>query len=178
MPREKILYTSVEWFDVPDDVRTDDLPEELIDAQQKWGDNTETSSPELCEVIEKFIVCNYIAENMSGWEAMFPDNNFGEFTACKVEVVGVKFSARKLPSVCAQAWIPITVLDNVSDEDLDEWAEEEWGMHSGVIWSWDLNIDDDIDLGMESHSGAEACWVQDVPQWIKRCSLFKKRHQG
>ena len=163
MPREKILYTSVKWFDVPDDVRTDDLPEELIDAQQKWGDNSQTSSPELCEIIEKFIVCNYIAENMSGWEAMFPDNNFGEFTACKVEVLGVKFSARKLPSVCAQAWIPITVLDNVSDEDLDEWAEEEWGMHSGVIWSWDLNIDDDIDLGMESHSGAEACWVQDVP---------------
>ena len=163
MPREKILYTSVEWFDVPDEVSTDDFPEELIDAQQKWGDNTQVSSPELCKAIETFIVCDYIAENMSGWEAMFPDDNFGEFKACKVEVVGVKFSEKNLPSVCAQAWIPITVLDDVSDEDLDEWAEAEWGMHSGIIWSWDLNIDDDIDLGMESHSGAEACWVQDVP---------------
>ena len=48
MPREKILYTSVEWFDVPDEVSTDDLPEELIDAQKNG------------EITLKYLPQNYV----------------------------------------------------------------------------------------------------------------------
>ena len=95
------------------------------------------SSPELRKSIEKFITCQNPAENMSDWEDYFPNNNFGELNACKANVVGVEFSEAVLPSVRAQAWIPVTILENVNDDDLEEWAKSDSGLQSGITWSWD-----------------------------------------
>ena len=161
--RKKILYASVDWFTVPDELDENDLPQEIISARQMWENNFQKSSPELCLKIEKLITCQYLAENMSGWEEYFPDSNFGEFAACKVNVVGVEFTGAALPSVRAEAWIPVSILENVNDKDLEEWAESEWGLQSGIMWSWKLEIHEDVDLAMEEHSGAEAYWVDKIP---------------
>ena len=161
--REKLLYANVDWFTVPDELEVDALPTELSNARQLWEKNSRKSTSELCKSIEKFINCQFLAENMSGWEAYFPDNNFGEFSAIKINVVGVDFSEPALPSIRAEAWIKVSILENVSDEDLEEWAESEWGLHSGIMWSWKLDIDDDLDLAMEEHSGLEAHWVDEIP---------------
>ena len=162
--REKILYANVDWFTVPDELEIDSLPQELTKVRELWNANSEKSSPEICKAVEKYITCQYLAENMSGWEDYFPDNNYGEFTACKVNVVGVEFSAGVLPSVRAEAWIKVSILENVTDEDLEEWAESEWGLQSGIMWSWNLEVDDDVDLAMEENSGLEAYWVEEIPK--------------
>lgn len=162
--RKKILYANVDWFTVPDELDENDLPQEITSARQMWENKSQKSSPELCSQIEKLINCQYLAENMSGWEEYFPDSNFGEFTACKVNVVGVEFTEAALPSIRAEAWIPVSILENVNDDDLEEWAESEWGLQSGIMWSWNLEIDEDVDLAMEEHSGAEAYWVDEIPE--------------
>ena len=162
--RQKILYASVAWFTVPDEPDINGLSKELAKVRKLWGQNAQKSSPELCKAVEKYVTCQYLAENMSGWEDYFPDNNFGEFAASKVNVVGVEFSDGALPSVRAEAWIPVSILENVNDDDLEEWAEAEWGLQSGIIWSWNLEVDDDIDLAMEEHSGLEAYWVEEIPK--------------
>ena len=159
----KIIYANVEWFTVADELTTSDVPTEITYARQLWDNNSQTSSSEICKAIEEFISCQYLAENMSGWEDYFPSDNFGEFTACKVNVVGVEFTKAALPSVRAEAWIPVSVLENVIDDELEEWAASEGGLYSGIMWSWNLEIDDDIDLAMEEHSGAEAYWVDEIP---------------
>ena len=162
--RKITLYANVDWFIVPDDLAEDDLPQELAKIKQRWDRNFQKSSPDLCKIIEKYVTCSFLAENMSGWEDYFPDNNFGEFTACKINVVGVEFSERVLPSIRAEAWIPVTILENVKTDDLEDWAESEWGLQSGIMWSWNLAIGDDIDLAMEEHSGLEAYWVEEIPK--------------
>lgn len=161
---EKILYANVDWFTVPDELDENNLPQEVTSARQMWENNSNKSSPELCSQIEKLITCQYLAENMSGWEEYFPNITFGEFAACKVNVVGVEFTGAALPSVRAEAWIPVSILENVNDDDLEEWAESEWGLQSGIMWSWKLEIDEDVDLAMEEHSGAEAFWVDKIPE--------------
>ena len=161
--RQKILYANVDWFTIPDGLDKDYLPKELAKVRKLWDQNSQKSSPEICKAVEKHVTCQYIAENMSGWEDYFPNNNFGEFAARKVNVVGVEFSDGALPLVRAEAWIPVSILENVGDDDLEEWAEAEWGLQSGIIWSWNLEIDDDIDLAMEEHSGLEAYWVEKIP---------------
>ena len=162
--RKKILYASVDWFTVPNELDENNLPQEITSARQMWENNFQKSSPELCSQIEELITCQYLAENMSGWEECFPDINFGEFTACKVNVVGVAFTEAALPSVSAEAWVPVSILENVNDDELEEWAESEWGLQSGIMWSWNLEIDEDVDLAMEEHSGAEAYWVDKIPE--------------
>lgn len=161
--RTKILYANVDWFTVPDELDETDLTEEITNARQIWENNSRKSSPEICSLIEKLIMCQFLAENMSGWEEYFSDSNFGEFTACKVNVVGVEFTEAALPSVRAEAWISVSILENVKDDDLEEWAESEWGLQSGIMWSWKLETNEDLDLGMEEHSGAEAYWVTEIP---------------
>ena len=74
--REKILYANVDWFTVPDELDETDFPEEITNARQMWENNSQKSSPELCSLIEKLIICQYLAENMSGWEEYFPDSNY------------------------------------------------------------------------------------------------------
>lgn len=160
--REKSIYTTVDWFTAAESPDVSDWPENLKSAKQLWEENGGRSTPEICSLINSFIVCNFLAENMSGWDEFFASENFGEFEAEKVTVVGVEFSDESLPLIRAEAWINVQLKEDVTDDALDEWCEAEWGLVSGIMWSWNLPNEDDLDLSMEENTGAEAVWAEQT----------------
>ena len=72
------------------------------------------------------------------------------------------FSDHTLPSIRAEAWIKVQLKEGISDEQLDELIETEWGLVSGIMWSWNLPNENDLDLFMEENKGVEAVWVEKV----------------
>ena len=161
--RKKIIYTNVRWFSAADEPETENTPKALSDAYLAWESNGEEASQELCASLNNFVSCTFVAENMQGWEHYFVSENFGEFLATKVKVAAFEYSDSILPLICAEAWIEVELLQGVSDEAIDEWIEDQGGLESAVIWSWIIPDNDETDLTMEEHAGAEAMWVNEIP---------------
>lgn len=160
--REKIIYANVNWFTVSDDQDFNDIPNTLKSAKALWDENGNQSNSKICNILNDLITCNFLAENMSGWENYFVNIDYGEFKAEKVTVLGVDFTDQTLPSIRAEAWIKVQLKEGISDEQLDEWIETEWGLVSGIMWSWDLPNENDLDLFMEENKGVEAVWVEKI----------------
>lgn len=161
--KNKIIYTNVEWFSATEDPDKDSIPNEILKAKNIWDSNGGKSTTEICELVSKFVSCNFIAENFNDWENYFDDKNYGEFSAVKVNVVGVDFSTNNLPLIRAEAWIDILIKEKISDDDLNDWIESEWGLQSGIIWNWLLDSEGDLDLTMMENSGIEAIWTDSMP---------------
>ena len=94
--KNKIIYTNVEWFSATDEPEKNAIPNKILDAENIWNSNGGKSTPEICALVSKFIKCNFIAENFEDWENYFDNKNYGEFSAVKVNVVGVDFSTNGL----------------------------------------------------------------------------------
>jgi len=76
----------------------------------------------------------------------------------------VDFSTNGLPLIRAEAWIDVSIQEKISDDDLNDWLESEWGLQTGVMWNWAFNEDDgDLDLTMMENSGMEAIWTDSIP---------------
>ena len=162
--KNKIIYTNVEWFSATDDPEKNAIPNKILDAENIWNSNGGKSTPEICALVSKFIKCNFIAENFEDWENYFDNKNYGEFSAVKVNVVGVDFSTSGLPLIRAEAWIDVSIQEEISDDDLNDWLESEWGLQTGVMWNWAFDEDDgDLDLTMMENSGMEAIWTDSIP---------------
>ena len=162
--KNKIIYTNVEWFSATDDPEKNAIPNKILDAENIWNSNGGKSTPEICALVSKFIKCNFIAENFEDWENYFDNKNYGEFSAVKVNVVGVDFSTSGLPLIRAEAWIDVSIQEKISDDDLNDWLESEWGLQTGVMWNWAFDEDDgDLDLTMMENSGMEAIWTDSIP---------------
>ena len=74
------------------------------------------------------------------------------------------FSTNGLPLIRAEAWIDVSIQEKISDDDLNDWLESEWGLQTGVMWNWAFNEDDgDLDLTMMENSGMEAIWTDSIP---------------
>ena len=162
--KNKIIYTNVEWFSATDEPEKNAIPNKILDAENIWNANGGKSTPEICALVSKFIKCNFIAENFEDWENYFDNKNYGEFSAVKVNVVGVDFSTNGLPLIQAEAWIDVSIQEKISDDDLNDWLESEWGLQTGVMWNWAFDEDDeDLDLTMMENSGMEAIWTDSIP---------------
>lgn len=159
---EKIIYANVKRFSTSDDINFEILPEELKKARVIWDKNGGQSTSELLGIVQKFINCQFLAENMADWKKYFLDRNYGEFNAEKINVVGVDFSGSILPAISAEAWIKVSVLDGIPDKLLNEWIEEQWGLHSGIMWSWNISTENDWESTMEENAGIEAVWVDEI----------------
>jgi len=162
--KNKIIYTNVEWFSATDEPEKNAIPNKILDAENIWNANGGKSTPEICALVSKFIKCNFIAENFEDWENYFDNKNYGEFSAVKVNVVGVDFSTNGLPLIQAEAWIDVSIQEKISDDDLNDWLESEWGLQTGVMWNWTFDEDNgDLDLTMMENSGMEAIWTDSIP---------------
>ena len=162
--KNKIIYTNVEWFSATDDPDKNLIPSEIIDARNVWNANEGKSTLEICMLVSKFIKCNFISENFDDWENYFDNKNHGEFNAVKVNVVGVEFSANNLPLIRAEAWIDVSIQEKISEDDLNDWLESEWGLQTGIMWNWAFdNDEEDLDLTMMENSGMEAIWADSIP---------------
>jgi hypothetical protein len=162
--KNKIIYTNVEWFSATDDPDKNSIPNKIIEAKNVWNANGGKSTSEICSLVSKFIKCKFIAENFDGWENFFYNKNYGEFCAVKVNVVGVEFSIKNLPLIRAEAWINVLIQEKISEDDLDNWLESEWGLQTGIIWNWEFDGNDgDLDLTMMENSGMEAIWADSIP---------------
>ena len=158
--KNKTIYTNVEWFSTTDDPEKNLLPNKIIKARNVWNTNGGKSTSEICTLVSRFIKCNFISENFNGWEKYFDNSNYGEFSAVKVNVVGVDFSNNNLPLIRAEAWIDVSIQEKISEDDLNDWLESEWGLQSGIMWNWVFDDDDgDLDLTMMENSGMEAIWT-------------------
>ena len=74
------------------------------------------------------------------------------------------FSTNGLPLIQAEAWIDVSIQEKISDDDLNDWLESEWGLQTGVMWNWAFDEDDgDLDLTMMENSGIEAIWTDSIP---------------
>ena len=74
------------------------------------------------------------------------------------------FSTNGLPLIRAEAWIDVSIQEKISDDDLNDWLESEWGLQTGVMWNWAFDEDDgDLDLTMMENSGMEAIWTDSIP---------------
>jgi hypothetical protein len=115
-------------------------------------------------LVSKFIKCSFVAENFDDWENYFDNKNYGEFSAVKVSVVGVEFSTNNLPLIRAEAWIDVSIQEKISEDDLNDWLESEWGLQTGIMWNWAFdNGEEDLDLTMMENSGMEAIWTDSIP---------------
>jgi len=162
--KNKIIYTNVEWFSATDDPNKNLIPSEIIEAKNVWNANGGKSTSEICMLVSKFIKCNFIAENFEDWENYFDNKNHGEFSAIKVNVVGVEFSTNNLPLIRAEAWIGVSIKEKISEDDLNDWLESEWGLQTGIMWNWAFdNDEEDLDLTMMENSGMEAIWTDSIP---------------
>jgi len=162
--KNKIIYTNVEWFSATDDPNKNLIPSEIIEAKNVWNANGGKSTSEICMLVSKFIKCNFIAENFEDWENYFDNKNHGEFSAIKVNVVGVEFSTNNLPLIRAEAWIGVSIKEKISEDDLNDWLESEWGLQTGIMWNWAFdNGEEDLDLTMMENSGMEAIWTDSIP---------------
>ena len=161
--KNKIIYTNVEWFSATDDPNKNLIPSEIIEAKNVWNANGGKSTSEICMLVSKFIKCNFIAENFDDWENYFDNKNYGEFSAVKVSVVGVEFSTNNLPLILAEAWIDVSIQEIISEDDLNDWLESEWGLQTGIMWNWAFdNDEEDLDLTMMENSGMEAIWTDSI----------------
>ena len=162
--KKKIIYTNVEWFSATDDPDKNLIPSEIIEAKNVWNTGGGKSTSEICMLVSKFIKCNFIAENFEDWENYFDNKTHGEFNAVKVNVVGVEFSTNNLPLIRAEAWIDVSTLEKISEDDLNDWLESEWGLQTGIMWNWAFdNDEEDLDLTMMENSGMEAIWTDSIP---------------
>ena len=162
--KKKIIYTNVEWFSATDDPDKNLIPSEIIEAKNVWNTGGGKSTSEICMLVSKFIKCNFIAENFEDWENYFDNKTHGEFNAVKVNVVGVEFSTNNLPLIRAEAWIDVSTLEKISEDDLNDWLESEWGLQTGIMWNWAFdNGEEDLDLTMMENSGMEAIWTDSIP---------------
>lgn len=159
---EKIIYANVNRFSVSNDIDFELLPEDLQKAKVIWDKNGEQSTSELIDLVQGFVNCQFLAENMPDWKKYFANENYGEFNAEKINVVAVDFSASILPLISAEAWIKVSVLDGIPDEDLNEWVEDQWGLQSGVMWNWNLLDENDWGPTMEDNAGMQAVWVDEI----------------
>ena len=162
--KSKIIYTKVDWFSVSDGLHENVVPSGIQKVKNIWNINGGKSTPEMCELILKYLNCQFLAENYDDWAEYFDDKDFGEFNAIKINVVGVEFTDSILPLIRAEAWVEVKVKEAISDEFLDDWLNEEWGLQTGIMWSWNIPNDGDLDLAMEENSGIEAIWVDEVPK--------------
>ncbi len=161
--KNKIIYTNVEWFSATDDPDKNLIPSKIIEAKNVWNANGGKSTSEICMLVSKFIKCNFIAENFEDWENYFDNKNHGEFSAIKVNVVGVEFSTNNLPLIRAEAWIGVSIKEKISEDDLNDWLESEWGLQTGIMWNWAFdNDEEDLDLTMMENSGMEAIWTDSI----------------
>jgi len=160
--QKRIIYTTVEWFSPAEYPEETAVPSLINNARKMWFENNQTCTPEVYKSLEEIIFCKFLAENLSGWEDYFPSDNYGEFSAIKISIVDLMFEDETLPSIRAEAWIPVNVLADVSDTDLEEWLESEWGLQSGIMWGWDLADAENLDLAMEDNAGLEALWVETL----------------
>jgi hypothetical protein len=159
---EKIIYANVVRFSSSDDIDFEILPEDLQKAKVIWDKNGEQSTSELIDLVQGFVNCQFLAENMPDWKKYFSNENYGEFNAEKINVVAVDFSESILPLISAEAWIKVSVLDGIPDKVLNEWVEEQWGLQSGVMWSWNIPNENDWDSTMEDNAGMEAVWGDEI----------------
>ena len=161
--KNKIIYTNVEWFSATDDPDKISIPSKILEAKNIWDTNGGKSTSKICELLSEFVNCNFIAENFEDWANYFDDKNYGEFSAVKVNVVGVDFSTNNLPLIRAEAWINTLIHEKISDDDLNDWLESEWGLQTGIMWNWEFDDDGDLDLTMMENSGMEAIWTDSIP---------------
>ena len=111
--KNKIIYTNVEWFSATEDPDKISIPSKILEAKNIWDTNGGKSTSKICELLSEFVNCNFIAENFEDWANYFDDKNYGEFSAVKVNVVGVDFSTNNLPLIRAEAWINTLIHEKI-----------------------------------------------------------------
>jgi len=75
----------------------------------------------------------------------------------------VEFSTNNLPLIRAEAWIDVSIQEKISEDNLNDWLESEWGLQTGIMWNWAFdNDEEDLDLTMMENSGMEAIWTDSI----------------
>lgn len=160
----KTLVTYIKWGHIGSDLSSESVPREFEAARSLWQAKKENALDEICALIQPFICCQFTAENFPGWEEYFDDGDsgFGEFPAKTIKLLQVDFNHGSIPSVIAEAWIDIALADKKTPADVDTWMEEiDDNLTWGVTFGWEFDGDDDLDLAMLDHRGAEADWVSE-----------------
>jgi predicted DNA-binding WGR domain protein len=166
---DRIFYGNMNCFEIDEQPKNFNiLPDAFKAAYDLWK-KTKKSNNEITELLSPFICAKFIPLNIVGWEELFIQSNeeeFQEYDAIKIKLVGVDFSTKPIPSCRAEAWFKIPTTKNFSKlsfEDLEEWQENNDYFYSAISFGWEIpGIPDleDLDLWYSKHSGCECVLVE------------------
>ncbi len=147
------------WFDTvdnPKDISV--LPPAFAEAKRLWEEDREGNFEAIEELLGHYVQGLFLPENINGAEQLFPDRA-GESEATEVRVVGFDFSQGNIPTVKAEAWFEIDVVDGFDEIDLERWQEKNDFLYSAVSFCWDIDMDGrdfEFDFTWQDHQGREA----------------------
>jgi predicted DNA-binding WGR domain protein len=168
---ERIFYGNMNWFEIDEQPKNFDvLPDAFKAAYDLWK-KAKKSNNEITELLSPFICAKFIPSNIVGWEELFIQSDgeeFQEYDAIKIKLVGVDFSTKPIPSCRAEAWFKIPITKNfskLSSDDLEEWQENNDYFYSAISFGWEIpEIPEleDLDLWYSNHSGCECILAENI----------------
>ena len=156
---KRSFYTNMSWFDTvdnPEDISV--LPPAFAEAKRLWQEDGEGNFEAIQKLLGHYVQGLFLPESISGAEQLFSDP-FGESEATEVRVVGFDFSSGNIPTVSAEAWFEVEVVDGFDEIDLEQWQEENDFLYSAVSFGWDIDMDGrefEFDFTWQDHQGREA----------------------
>ena len=146
---------NMDWFRVAEQPSSiDQLPPVFSEMKKIWEEDPEKNYDRIVESLSPYIGGRFVADNLFDWEHYFDDVSDGEFEAIEVNVAGIDFSHEPLPLCKVEAVFEVPLRKGVSKEDVVDWGEDE--LFSAVVFYWNLEDFEDLDLTVGDHSGCEA----------------------
>lgn len=154
------IRATVELFSVAEQPDSEDLiPETILEAKKIWEDNAYKSTARVLELVNPYISCNFIADNIDDWRWLLRDDNEGEFVADEIIVTDVDFSNSPLPAVSLECIFTLPLADTVSVGDIESELEDDcWSWRDCIIPCWELAEEvglEELDLTIGEHNGVE-----------------------
>ena len=150
MPGVKTFEANIKWGSANDDIDTEQLPSEMLEAKALWDAKDERAFA----LVSKFIRCAFVPDNIFGDISDILDLD-DEVEAETIVVTGVDFAESNLPKVCAYAHFKLSVVDGIGESEIEEWQDSNDMLDVGVSFEWNFPelSDDDLDIYSWDHQG-------------------------
>ncbi len=156
------FYGNMDWFDVDDDIDDVDFPAAFIEAKRLWTEGADKNADQILKLIQPYVRAWFVPAAISDSEDLFPDQS--DFSAKKINVVGVDFSTDHFPLVKAEAWFDVPVSELFAETDLEE-RQNDTGeyIHQAISFGWEIPSSSGEDphvFTYGNHQGVEGIYVE------------------
>ena len=134
-----------------------EIPKNFKDAYDLWSEATdEETGKKILQLLNPYLSANFVPHALDAPESII--ETLEDIDALEVILSGFHYNGDLIPSINATAIFEVTFKSGVTNDDIENWAQEndeDFGFAVNFYWNFD-----DEEMYLDTHSGIEF-WTAD-----------------